>query len=331
MHTLLPKASINHHQLSEYIMSTNRTEHVGLPSDQGEDGQVLRIKDIIRPFQTPVQGGSAILGFASDEGVRRNHGRTGASGAPAEIRSMLERLPVHGPTDLYDAGDITCLDGDLEGAQAALAERVAMLLGHNSRPVILGGGHEVAFGSFLGLAQHLAQQFASERILIINFDAHFDLRRAPHASSGTPFRQIAELCGAQGAEFRYLCFGISKLSNTTALFERARSLNVEYRLDEEMRVSAYNELRDTLRQRIAGVDRIYLSVDLDVLPAAVAPGVSAPAVRGISFEILEDLIVEILSSGKLALADVAELNPLFDQDGQTARLAARLAYRLAIG
>jgi len=309
----------------------NGIERPGLPGDQGEDGSVLRIKDILRPWDSAAQGGSAILGFASDEGVRRNHGRTGAAGGPAAIRNMLKRLPVHRQISLYEAGDVACTDGDLEGAQDRLAEQIAMLLGRDVRPVVLGGGHEIAYGSFLGLTKHLGDRLASTNVLVVNCDAHFDLRRAPRPNSGTPFRQIAELCAARGAAFQYLCFGISELANTSALFERAEALGVKYRLDEEMRASAVEGLRAMLRKRMASVDKIYLSIDLDVLPAGMAPGVSAPAARGVALDVIEDLVDEILSSGKLALADIAELNPLLDRDDQTARIAARLAYRLAVG
>jgi formiminoglutamase len=311
--------------------NSNGAEPTGLPSDQGEDGLVLRVKDVLRPYDSTAQGGSAILGFASDEGVRRNHGRIGAAGGPAVIRGMLARLPVHRPVSLYDAGDVACTNGDLEGAQERLASRIAMLLGRGVRPIILGGGHEVAYGSFLGLTEHLGDRLASANVLIINFDAHFDLRRAPRPNSGTPFRQIAELCARRGAAFHYLCFGISELANTSALFERAESHGVEYWLDEQMRALTFEGLRGTLRQRMESVGKIYLSVDLDVLPGAVAPGVSAPAARGVALELVEDLIDEILSSGKLTLADIAEFNPLLDRDDQTARIAARLAYRLAVG
>jgi formiminoglutamase len=311
--------------------NSNGAEPIGLPGDQGEVGSVLRVKDVLCPFDPAAHGGSAILGFASDEGVRRNHGRVGAAGGAAAIRSMLARLPVHRPISLYEAGDIACTDGDLEGAQDRLATRIAELLGRKMRPVVLGGGHEIAYGSFLGIAKHLGDRLASTNVLIINFDAHFDLRLAPRPNSGTPFRQIAEMCAAEGAAFQYLCLGISELANTSALFERAQSLGVEYWLDDEMRASKLGEIRDMLHRKMKSTDMIYLSIDLDVMPAAVAPGVSAPAARGIALEIVEDLVDDILSSGKLALADIAEFNPLLDRDDQTARLAARLAYRLALG
>jgi formiminoglutamase len=304
---------------------------VGLSSDWGEDGPVFRIKDVLRPLNEEARGASAILGFASDEGVRRNFGRVGAAQGPAAIRRMLERLPVHHPIKIYEAGDVTCPDGDLAGAQERLAEAIAMLLDRDLRPVILGGGHEVAYGSFLGLAKHLGNQLATNKILVINLDAHFDLRLAPVPNSGTPFRQIAEFCSAHGAPFNYLCFGISELSNTTALFDRARQFGVEYWRDEEMRQCDSAELRAILTEKLLAVDKVYLSIDLDVLPAATAPGVSAPAARGVALEVIEDLVAEVISSGKLAVADIAELNPSLDRDDQTARVAARLAYRLILG
>jgi formiminoglutamase len=303
----------------------------GLPGDMGEDGPVFRVKDVLRPLDDLAAGGTALLGFACDEGVRRNFGRIGAAQGPAAIRRVLERLPVHRPLVLHEAGDISCTEGDLTGAQERLAERVAGLLDRGIRPVVLGGGHEIAYGSFLGLAKHLKGAFAATNVLVINLDAHFDLRMAPVPNSGTPFRQIAELCGARGAEFRYLCFGISELSNTTALFDRAERLGVEYWLDEDMRRSATADLRAFLAQRLKAADKVYLSIDIDVLPASTAPGVSAPAARGVALEVIEDLVDEVLSSGKLALADIAELNPILDRDDQTARVAARLAYRLALG
>ncbi len=65
-----------------------------------------------------------------------------------------------------------------------------------------------------------------------------------------------------------------------------------------------------------------------MLPGAVAPGVSAPAARGVPLEVLEPLLDVVAGSGKLRVADVAELNPALDADGRTARTAARVIGRL---
>lgn len=73
---------------------------------------------------------------------------------------------------------------------------------------------------------------------------------------------------------------------------------------------------------------VYLTIDLDALPAAVMPGVSAPAAFGVPLAVVEALVGEVRRSGKLRVADLAEYNPSYDRDHQGARVAARLAYRL---
>ncbi|MFS0468499.1 arginase family protein, partial [Corynebacterium striatum] len=124
-----------------------------------------------------------LLGFASDEGVLRNGGRQGAAAGPAALRSALGSLAVHHEHALADAGTITTQADDLEGAHDALSEKVQELVAAGSLPIILGGGHETAFGSHRGLYR------AVGATKIINLDAHFDLRRADRATSGTPFKQ----------------------------------------------------------------------------------------------------------------------------------------------
>lgn len=276
------------------------------------------------------QPGVALLGFACDEGVRRNHGRVGAASAPLAMRKALANLAWHRQEPAYDAGDVPCADGDLEGAQACLGEQVCALLDAGHLPIVLGGGHEVAFGSWQGIAEHLSGQPAP-RIGIINFDAHFDLRDPAHVhSSGTPFAQIAEDCAARGWPFAYACLGISRASNTRALFQRAAELQVLVREDREIREASLAAIGAELQAFVAACDAIYLTIDIDVLPACEAPGVSAPAARGVSLALLEPLLEGIRDSGKLRLADLAELNPEHDIDSRTAKVAARLIHLLTL-
>ncbi|MHB1222316.1 MAG: arginase family protein, partial [Gammaproteobacteria bacterium] len=101
-----------------------------------------------------IQNAFAFLGFSCDEGVKRNLGRPGAIEGPAAIRTALAKLPVHINNFIcYDAGDITCTNGNLEEAQAALAEATAMLLRNSITPIVLGGGHELAWGHYQGIHQ----------------------------------------------------------------------------------------------------------------------------------------------------------------------------------
>ncbi len=270
--------------------------------------------------------GIALLGFACDEGVRRNKGRTGAVNGPRAIRRALAPIAWHRTGPVVDAGDVYCEGEALDEAQNCLASRVSRLLATGYMPVVLGGGHEVAYGSWCGLADYLeAQGGPVPRIAIINLDAHLDLRDSAFVqSSGTPFSQIAESCEGRGWPFHYGCLGVSRASNTKALFQRARNLNVLIREDHELRDSNLGERLTELGEFISGCDHVYLTIDIDVLPAAEAPGVSAPAAHGVTLSLLEPIVKMIRDSGKLRLVDIAELNPELDIDNRTARAAARL-------
>ena len=298
--------------------------------DAEEAGDTRRWHQQIQPWQASAAAGATLIGFACDAGVRRNQGRPGAAAGPALIRRTLANLAWHSSNLVYDAGEVVVsstdeLPGDLEAGQEMLGQRVAALLDSGQRVIVLGGGHEVAYGSHLGIAQHVE---ANTRVGIINFDAHFDLRGGTLGSSGTPFRQIAEHCAAQQHPFHYLCLGVNEDANTAALFATASALNAEWKLDSDMNSWQISALRKQIDDFVVRMDRIHLSIDLDVFPAAIAPGVSAPAARGVSLDIIECLLGDIVASGKLMLADIAEYNPLYDVDSRTARLAARLAGRL---
>ena len=300
--------------------------------DAAEGHLGRRWHQIVTPLETDAQpGGVALVGFACDAGVARNNGRAGARQGPAALRAVLGNTPVKRCQSIADAGDVVCTPdagGDgLETAQEELATAVAGILARGKMPVAMGGGHEIAFASFSGLARHLAATEKAPRIGVINLDAHFDLRMAERASSGTPFRQIAEDCQARGWPFHYCVLGISEFGNTQALFDRARALGVTWMLDEEMHAGALDKVHATVAGFLAQVDHVYLTVCLDVLPASVAPGVSAPAPRGVHLEVVEPVIDQVAASGKLRLADFAELNPALDIDQHTARVAGRLLAR----
>lgn len=276
------------------------------------------------PQPGPASRPAVLLGFASDEGVRRNKGRPGAALAPAAIRTALGPLAFHLDRDVSDAGDIAVPDADLEGGQARAGQAIAAMLDAGRLTVVLGGGHETAFASYLGLAGSEAVR-GGRRLGILNLDAHFDLRKDPVPSSGTPFLQMAEAEAAGGREFRYAVVGISEPNNTAALFDTARRLGVQYLLDEDC---AAERVRAFVAEFLGGVDVLYLTIDLDVLPASVAPGVSAPAAYGVPLPVISAVCRQVAESGKLLHLDVAELNPRLDVDGRTARVAARLVNTL---
>lgn len=295
------------------------------------------------------QKGLALLGFACDEGVRRNKGRVGAVKGPQALRSACASLPMHftGEFRLVDAGDVTCEDGDLEGAQATLARAVQSLLEAGYRPLLLGGGHEITYGHACGVQQFLeaktlhstthvtdVQQAvkAMPTLGFINFDAHFDIREPDVAgpSSGTGFWQLATESQAAGRPFHYLALGIQPMGNTQALFQLAHTHRVEYMIADAFHFSKTELTLKAIRDFIAGIDHIYFTTCLDVFSAANAPGVSAPALNGIlPTGLALQCYREILQSGKVVSTDIAELNPGYDSDNRTAKLAAALVFETA--
>ncbi len=306
-------------------------------SVDGDAGR--RWHQVVQPAANATTPGVALLGFACDAGVRRNHGRVGAAAGPRTLRKYLSNLAWHGgaSTALYDAGDVECKEDGLEAAQEDYAQHAAQLLRAGHRVIGLGGGHEIAWASYQGIAAAFVGEKKFEHLGIVNFDAHFDVRPPEHpgrGSSGTPFLQIAETRAAAGLDFRYLCLGISETGNTPALFAQAARLGVEHVADVAMgEVAVDTKLRDF----VASCDGIYLTFCLDVLPPAVAPGVSEPSGLGIPLHRAMALLRQLrrdcrtaAGGDKLVLADVAEYSPCLDTpDARTARTAARLVYELA--
>ena len=298
-------------------------------TDAGERGDTTRLHQVVRHDCAHSAGDAVLLGFACDAGVRRNQGRTGAARGPEAARRALANLPAHGLAALWDAGDQACEGDALETAQAQLGQRVARILASGARLVVLGGGHEVAWGDFQGLRDHLYPQGPTgQRLLVLNFDAHFDLRSSRPGSSGTPFDQILQDAEQRGLPLRYACLGVSRLGNTPALYERARQAGVHYAEDQAMQERHLDARLADIDDLLSEADHVYLTIDTDVLPASVAPGVSAPAPYGVPLPVVEACLLHVKASGKLILADIAEFNPAHDIDGHTARAVARLAWML---
>ena len=259
-------------------------------------------------------------GFAVDEGVKRNKGRVGAKEAPDIIRKNMSNFPVISPEfSLKDFGNITCENGNLEGAQNELAEKVAEVLKKSGKSIVLGGGHEVTFAHYSGIRK----AFPQSKIGIINIDAHFD-NREPQAgigaSSGTGFWQTA-----QEGEINSLHVGIQRNSNTLKLFDTAHQYGMKYILADELFFENLPAVYTKIDELISACDVLYLTVCMDVFNVAIAPGVSAAAYNGIFADAaFMHYFRHILRSEKLRAFDIAEENPSLDLENRTAKLAASL-------
>lgn len=260
-------------------------------------------------------------GFAVDEGVKKNKGRVGAKEAPDIIRKNMSNFPVVNPEfSLKDFGNINCDDGNLDKSQNELAEKVTEVLKRGGKSFVLGGGHEVTYAHYSGIRK----AFPDKKIGIINIDAHFDNREPEESvgpSSGTGFWQIA-----QEGPINSLHIGIQRNSNTLKLFDTAHHYGMKYILAEELFFENLPAVYQKIDEVTASCEVLYLTICMDVFNASIAPGVSAAAYNGIFADsAFMHYFKHILKSEKLLAFDIAEVNPVFDLNERTARLAASLA------
>lgn len=268
----------------------------------------------------------AILGFPCDEGVVRNNGRAGAAQGPDALRRCLYRFTPD-PTDARmtsllrrsrDLGDLA-VSGELEADQQSLGEAVAEILDAGTIPVVLGGGHETAYGHFLGYAG------AGLPVAISNVDAHADVRelRNGQGHSGSPFRQALEHESGLCREYRVA--GLQPQSNSRAHIQYLDTHNCRYwfrtETDQEVIAELYPDKEG---------DR-YATFCLDALDAAFAPGVSAPASDGLHPEWWLAAAYRAGASERVRSFDVVELNPGYDVDQRTARIAALTVWHFLRG
>lgn len=270
----------------------------------------------------------AIIGFPCDEGVRRNQAREGASAAPDAIREALYRLtPDEDPAftrllkRTVDFGNLA-LATELHVSQDRLGQVVAACLAHHCIPLMLGGGHETAFGHFLGYVH------AGRDVAAINWDAHPDVRPLVegHGHSGSQFRQA--LLHESKRCVQYTVAGLQPHSVSAAHLAFVR----DHGGRTVWRTELTRETIDRLYAAKAGrASAMMATFDTDVVDQSVAPGVSAPSTGGLTADLWLHAAYRAGSSPHVLSVDISEMNPRYDRDGQTARLIAVTVWQFLKG
>ncbi len=250
-----------------------------------------------------------LLGLPDDTGVGLNHGRVGARNGPAAFRAALARYGVAMPMQepgvsaayprVFDAGDVV-IGRDIHETHDRVSQAAAAMVAQGLFPVAVGGGHDLTFAFVRGVARAAG----GGRMVGVYFDAHLDVR--PEVGSGMPFRALLE----SGVVSALRCIGVNPL---TTLDEHAR----------------YFQSRGGVMQRDARQPEplsgpAFVSLDMDVFDSSHAPGVSAINPCGLTPREVEPLMLWAGRSPQVRCFDIMELNPDFDVDGRTARLAAHM-------
>ena len=286
----------------------------------------LRLQDYIHesPFQDPAV---CLIGFPSDQGVKINNGRPGASKAPDLIYEQLLKLTPHAGhfekhTNLLfkttGLEEIVCTD-NVEDDQERLGDHIAKVFGKFSIPVIIAGGHETSFGHFLGYAK------AGKSATILNIDAHADVRplKDGQAHSGSPFFQALE--HSSGLCKSYTVFGLNPASVAK---EHIDYVNKNGNADFEENLSL-KPVQKFLKKNSG--NNILATMDMDVVRQADAPGVSAPNSSGISKKLWLEIAFELGKTPAVTSFDLCEVNPEYDRDQQTVKLAALTIWYFLLG
>lgn len=281
-----------------------------LDSFQEED---LRFWQIIKPAEAMGEKkGICFVGYDTDCGVRRNKGRQGADKGSNSIRKAMSSYPVVNKVSLYDFGNLE--EKELENAQKEYSEKIKIVLEKNNLPIGLGGGHDIAYGSFLGVRKI----YSEEKIGIINFDTHLDMRDyAQGGSSGSSFKQILD----QDENTKYMIIGYKDIGNTKRLREEAKKRNVLI-VGEEDDEKIYQKIENFVKE----VDIVQVSFCMDVFDVSIAPGVSAPTILGMEGKRGINFLRKILKTKKVVIMDIAEVNPNYDIDNRTSKLAGNIIY-----
>ncbi|GAA0374358.1 agmatinase [Streptomyces olivoreticuli] len=269
----------------------------------------------------------AVVGVPFDSGVSYRPGARFGGNAIREASRMLR--PYNPSQDVYpfhysqvaDAGDISANPFNINEAVETIEAAADGLLATDTRLMTLGGDHTIA----LPLLRSVAKKYGP--VALLHFDAHldtWDTYFGAEYTHGTPFRRaveegILDTSALSHVGTRGPLYGKQDLEDDEKLgFGIVTSADVMRR--------GVDEVIDQLRQRI-GDRPLYISVDIDVLDPAHAPGTGTPEAGGMtSRELLE--IIRGLSECRLVSADVVEVAPAYDHADITAVAASHVAYEM---
>jgi len=239
--------------------------------------------------------------------------RAGAQGGPTAVRYMSDALETYSPVldqdlealAIHDLGDLQLTDATVEDALAQIEGAMELAAEKSKLAIMLGGEHLASLGGFRGLKR------VHPDALILQADAHLDIRPE---YEGQPFTHATWL-NHVGQEFGFpIIHQVGLRSGERAEWQLAKR--------ETAFSSTELHLPVSVRERI-GRQPLYVSIDIDVLDPAHAPGTGCPEPGGVTFRELAAFLYSLEGLQVMAL-DVMEVSPDLDRANITAAAAAKL-------
>lgn len=250
--------------------------------------------------------------------------RPGSRFGPTRIREVsigLEEYSAYLDRELedvkyFDAGDIPLPFGNPQKSLDLIEEFVTKILAADKFPLGMGGEHLVSWPVMKAVYKKYPD------LAIIHMDAHTDLREQYEGeplSHSTPIRKIAELIGPQNV----YSFGIR--SGMKEEFEWAKNVGMHI-----SKFEVHQPLKEILPDLVGRP--VYVTIDIDVLDPAHAPGTGTVDCGGITSRELLASIHEIARSGvNVVGGDLVEVAPIYDSSEQTANTASKLIREMILG
>ncbi|MCS7098487.1 MAG: agmatinase [Candidatus Methanomethyliaceae archaeon] len=247
--------------------------------------------------------------------------RPGSRFGPAAIREASANIETWSwrnnmdfeDVKIHDVGDISIVHGDCLETIKRIKETVEEIHSYGKIPIMIGGEHTITLGAIRGLRD----------VAIISFDAHFDMRDeylSNKLSHACVMRRILEELGNE----RLIIVGARATYKEE--IEYVKENNIFYITSHEINSSSHIDIISKLRDYFKNVNKIYVSIDMDVLDPSNAPGVSNPEPEGISTSILLN-ILEGICDGRIVGFDVVEISPPYD-NGITSVIASKIIYEM---
>ncbi len=294
-------------------------------------------------FEQITQGMAVVSGVPIDNGIYS--GRVGARFGPRAIREASlhnrvgyevspEKTRVDVDTGLgtrlkdtpniADIGDFNIYPTDLMKTTESVKQGVCEVVKRGGFSVVMGGDHYVAYPSFEGFAQGIAERKEGAKLGYIHIDSHSDFSDSSSLGGryhhGTMVRRISENPIISYKNLSWVGIN-SSLTIDQHRLKRAHSLkmlssrNVRERGIEEIMNEAMGVAAD-------GVDAVYVSIDIDVIDAHESPGTGAPEFHGIHTSEFFQAMEMLSNYDALGAIDLCEVAPEWDPSGQTVRIAA---------
>ncbi|MEM3670149.1 MAG: arginase family protein [Thermoprotei archaeon] len=241
--------------------------------------------------------------------------RPGSRQAPASIRQQLYSMPYTGGYRILDLGDVDAVIGDHQLTWRRITRSVRECLSIGEETLVMGGDSTVSYAAHRALRNRVETGVA-----YVMLDAHPDVRVV---TEGLTSGQVARWVRNMDPATPIFVLGVRPRSNASYLFREADKLNVSVLTLDQMMSAGVSETVSLVAERCE--DRVVqLSVNMDVVDPAYAPGVNSPSPGGLTSREALNLVTALCLRMKPRLVDVVEVTPAYDRDGVTSSLAAAM-------